>query len=189
MFSGMSYFKDPWNYIDLAPPTFVITIAIINFVNIDTEWESTLKSIGSLLMWLKLLYFLRINKNTGYLIRMIVKVIFRIRTFLSVLLITIIAVADAFVSIVKDEEYDETQEGILGFFLHRITKFLNALAKSYFIILGGDKFEVKEQFQLLSTVLTIFTTLFVMIIMLNLLISIIGDIYAKVQDNMINESY
>jgi hypothetical protein len=57
------------------------------------------------------------------------------------------------------------------------------------MVLGGDKFEVKEGFELHATVLTIFTTLFVMIIMLNLLISIIGDIYGRVQENMINESY
>lgn len=188
-FSGFSYFKDPWNYIDLAPPAFVISIAILNFSNIETVWESTLKSIGSLLMWLKLLYFLRINKHTGYLIRMIIKVIFRIRTFLSVLLITVVAIADAFVSIVEDEHYNEAEEGIYGFISHRLEKFLKALAQSYFIILGGDKFVVKEGFELLSTVLTIFTTLFVMIVMLNLLISIISDIYGKVQENMINESY
>lgn len=189
IYSGMSYFKDPWNYIDLAPPIFVLTIAAINFSNIDTKWEATLKSIGSLLMWLKLLYFLRINKNTGYLIRMIVKVVFRIRIFLSVLFITIVATADAFVSIIKDEDEGVVEDSIYAFLEHRLTKFFKALAQSYFIILGGDKFEVDESFELLSTILTIFTTLFIMIVMLNLLISIIGDIYGKVQENMVNESY
>lgn len=33
-YSGMSYFRDPWNYIDLTPPIFVITIAILNFVGV-----------------------------------------------------------------------------------------------------------------------------------------------------------
>ena len=55
-------------------------------------------------MWLKLLYFCRINKFTGYLIRMIVKVIYGMRTFLSVLLITILAVADAYTSISKHDD-------------------------------------------------------------------------------------
>lgn len=83
----------------MTPPLFILIIAIINATGVETDWESTLKSIGSLLMWLKLLYFCRINKNTGYLIRMIVKVVFGMRTFLSVLTITIFAVADAYVNI------------------------------------------------------------------------------------------
>ena len=55
-------------------------------------------------MWIKLLYFFRINKNTGYLIRMIVKVIFGMKTFLMVLLITIVAFGDAFVSLEANNE-------------------------------------------------------------------------------------
>lgn len=46
-------------------------------------------------MWLKLLYFLRIYRTTGYLVRMIVQVIQEMKVFLLVLLITILAVADA----------------------------------------------------------------------------------------------
>lgn len=97
------YFKEPWNYIDLTPPLIVLNIFLINVFNVVTYWESTLKSIGSLLMWLKLLYFCRVNKHTGYFIRMIVKIVFGMRTFLSVLLITILAVADAYISILKKE--------------------------------------------------------------------------------------
>ena len=41
----------------------------------------------------------------------------------------------------------------------------------------------------LSCFLSIFCTLFVMIVMLNLLISIIGNTYARVQDNQDNEYY
>ena len=66
MLSRYSYFKDLWNYVDFTPPIVVMIIAIINVFEIDTKWESVLKSIGSLFMWLKMLYFLRINKQTGY---------------------------------------------------------------------------------------------------------------------------
>lgn len=46
-------------------------------------------------MWLKMLYFLRIYKQTGYQIRMISKVLYGMKTFLFVLLVTILAVTDA----------------------------------------------------------------------------------------------
>ena len=50
-------------------------------------------------MWFKFLYFLRIFKNTGYLISMIFEVIKDMRYFLLVLLITIVAFADSLLSI------------------------------------------------------------------------------------------
>ena len=52
-------------------------------------------------MWLKLLYFFRINKDTAYLIRMIAKVVVGMRTFLGVLLITIVGFGDGFISLKK----------------------------------------------------------------------------------------
>ena len=50
-------------------------------------------------MWFKFLYFLRIFKQTGYLIRMITEVIKDMKIFIFVLLIVIIGFADAFMSL------------------------------------------------------------------------------------------
>ncbi len=72
-------------------------------------------------MWLKLLYFFRINKNTAYLIRMIAKVVVGMRTFLLVLLITIVGFADAFISlqnqvnpITLNTDYNENSESFMA---------------------------------------------------------------------------
>ena len=105
--------RDSWNYIDLIPPIIVLLIAIINFFGLDSPWEDALKSIGSLLMWLKLLYFCRISRHSGYLIRMVVQVVYDMRTFLMVLLITISAVADSFISIMKKDE-TKTHASLFG---------------------------------------------------------------------------
>ena len=141
VFQGISYLRDPWNYIDLIPPLMVLLIACINFADIKSPWEDSLKSIGSLLMWLKLLYFCRINRHTGYLIRMIVQVIYDMRTFLSVLLITISAVADSFISIMKSEEIVKVSS--LGeLIIINFNRFLNNVYFTDRMILGGDGFEV-----------------------------------------------
>ena len=50
-------------------------------------------------MWLKLLYFLRIYKETGYLIRMIVEVIKDMRIFFIVFVVVLCAFGDAFLSL------------------------------------------------------------------------------------------
>jgi hypothetical protein len=57
-------------------------------------------------MWLKLLYFLRIFKQTGYLIRMIMTVIVDMRHFFLVLFIAITAFSDAFLSISNGNQAD-----------------------------------------------------------------------------------
>jgi hypothetical protein len=49
----------------------------------------------SLIFWLKLLYFLRIFKNTGYYIRTIIEVIVDIKYFLLMLLLTVVAFGDS----------------------------------------------------------------------------------------------
>ena len=58
-------------------------------------------------MWLKLLYFMRIFNEFAYLIRMIVKVIEDMTHFLTVLIITIAAFADSFLSLSQANEPDK----------------------------------------------------------------------------------
>lgn len=54
-----------------------------------------MKAIISMFVWLKLLYFLRIFEETGYLIRIIIQVCADMRFFLLILLLTIIAFGEA----------------------------------------------------------------------------------------------
>jgi hypothetical protein len=77
-------------------------------------------------MWLKLLYFMRINKHTGYLIRMIVKVIFGMRSFLIVLFITIIAFGDAFVSLRIPTGHTQEIEYAEGYIIWRLFRFIRS---------------------------------------------------------------
>lgn len=145
LFQGSAYLLDSWNYIDLIPPIIVLTIAIMNFLHFfgvfDNPWEEGLKSIGSLLMWLKLLYFCRISRHAGYLIRMIVQVIYDMRTFLMVLLITISAVADASTSIMKKDE-SNIPTSLFDLYKENASRFLVNVYTTYQMILGqGDGFE------------------------------------------------
>ena len=99
-------------------------------------------------MWLKLLYFFRVYKSTGYLIRMIAKVVYGMRTFLMVLAITILAVADSFISIAefKQEgapENEEEEVKTVGDLIYRnFGRFLTSAFTTYQMILGGDGFAV-----------------------------------------------
>jgi len=65
----------------------------------------------SLILWLKFLYFLRIFAATGYLIKIIVEVVYDMRHFLLILLLTFIAFGDAMRSISTSNDDEVNDEG------------------------------------------------------------------------------
>eukprot|EP00347_Sterkiella_histriomuscorum_P021861 403332513 len=129
------YLSSPWNYIDLTPPIIILSQAVLTFINRDGDFErilQTIQSLSSLLLWMKLLYFFRINKSTGYLIRMIAKVIVGIKTFLGVLLITIVAFGDGFASLQDDKFMGDikSSEGFFDYLQKCFGRFFTSHAKS-----------------------------------------------------------
>ena len=85
----MEHFKSFWNVFDVIPPLLIIITAVlgeflytrgsepdlyINFRN--TSW-----AVIALMLCLKLFYFLRIFRNTGYFISMLVFVVMDARWF------------------------------------------------------------------------------------------------------------
>ncbi len=73
--------------------------------------EGVLQSMISLIIWLKLLYFLRIFKSTGYYIRTIIEVIMDIKYFLLMLLLTIVAFGDSMRQISESNTSDNAFMG------------------------------------------------------------------------------
>jgi hypothetical protein len=69
------------------------------YSGINEQTERSLMALTTFFIWFKLLYFMRIFKDTGYLIRMISTVMIDMRHFLFVLLIAIVAFGDTFLSI------------------------------------------------------------------------------------------
>ena len=57
-------------------------------------------SVVSLLMWLRLLYYFRISKGTSYYIRMIEEVIYGMKYFFFIFIISMLAFASANYAIV-----------------------------------------------------------------------------------------
>ena len=122
---GLNYLSSIWNYLDLIPPftlavflpmeimgffdyqekmnEYIARQRLANFLGQTLEdttvtirtIEGVLQSVISLIIWLKLLYFLRIFKSTGYYIRTIIEVIMDIKYFLLMLLLTIVAFGDS----------------------------------------------------------------------------------------------
>lgn len=86
-------------------------------------------------MWFKFLYFFRIFKSFGYLIRLIILVIADMKDFLIVLFFTIVAFGDTFLTISNGNKEDSnTEQFVYGFF--------DAIIYTYLIILGS--FEMSD---------------------------------------------
>jgi hypothetical protein len=101
---GPVYFSSVWNYLDIIPPILLLifiplalngTFDQLDGVKQNQTLEASLQATMSLLLWLKLLYFLRIFKSTGYLIKIIISVCVDMRHFLLILFLTIMAFGDS----------------------------------------------------------------------------------------------
>jgi hypothetical protein len=113
---GFTYLFSIWNYLDLLPPFLLITFIpleqIGTFDSGNKGLEGSMQAIMSLVMWLKLLYFLRIFDSTGYLIKIIIEVIIDMKYFLMILMLTFVAFADSMYQINtsnKEEDYFITE--------------------------------------------------------------------------------
>jgi hypothetical protein len=128
-------------------------------------------------MWLKVLYFMRIFKSFAHLIRMIIMVVYDMRQFLAVLLFSMIAFADAFyaISMASDEPF--------------IDNFVMGVIYIYNMCLGAYENEYGNIAPTFGYVLFILCTLFNMIVMFNLLIAIISETFANVNENKIQAGY
>lgn len=98
------YFTNVWNQIDLIAPSSVICVMILTLLEkygyeIKVDASRSMLAISTLAMWFKLLYFLRIFKTTGYLMRALVETIFDMWVFLLVYVIAVFGFGDALLKI------------------------------------------------------------------------------------------
>jgi hypothetical protein len=96
--NGIDYFLSFWNYVDLLSPMMLVIITIIHLTGNDEKLsaQATLRCIATLLMWLKFLYFLRIFRMTGYLVRILTDVFYDMRIFLLILMFAYLGFGEAF---------------------------------------------------------------------------------------------
>jgi hypothetical protein len=112
------YFSSIWNYTDFLPPLMIYTIVSYHFVMIydssfapTSQFIITIESVCGALMWLKLLYFLRIFKSTGYLVRMVTEVLWGMKTFLLILFIVYFGFSEAFMRVSEASDPDSAFTG------------------------------------------------------------------------------
>jgi len=174
----LSYLRSMWNVIDLTTLILTLVIIIMDFADTKATTLRTVSSVAIVLLWMKFFYFLRIFDSTAPLIRMIVEITADIRPFLLVLVVAIFGFANGFflLALNRSSEVPEGEESY-----RFLTTYIEALRYVYLLGLGEfgvDEFAGKDE-----TVLWIFfiiASIFILIVLLNLLIAIMSDTFAKV---------
>ena len=169
------YFHQFWNILDLAT---LFTCGIISVLMLTSEASlpdvNMLGAVAVIMLYFKFFYFLRIFDISASYIRMIVQMTYEIRVFIFLYFFAIIGFGNGFylLSLCNEPSHQFAPE------------FIDGITMVYRMTLGD--FDTVEGFGsvnlLMVWVIFILCTLFIMIILLNLLIAIMGDTFGQVKE-------
>ena len=106
-YRGWAYLYDVWNYADFLPPCIILTIIAFDiftheYSDSSQKFRFAMQAIASFLMWLKIFYFLRIFRRTGFFVNMLIRVFYGIAIFLLLYILILCAFASSFYIMGKD---------------------------------------------------------------------------------------
>ena len=167
---GLDHFKDLWNWLDILLVSSVVTMSALFWTQASVDGLSFFVSIASILFYTKILLTLRVLDQMRNLIKMIIEVIKDIASFLIVITVYIIAFSVIFFQdrrAIGDDSID-------------FDNFAGDLLEMFYLVFTGgtttDYSGVMIPFYLLVTV-------FFCLILLNLIISIMGNTFSRVNEN------
>ncbi|CDW84531.1 wd-40 repeat protein [Stylonychia lemnae] len=188
---GFTYMISVWNYTDILPPIFIITVVslhlIVYYKSKDDEsydpnnFIETIHSIACLLMWAKFLYFLRIFYSTGYLIRMLSNVVWDMKVFLLILFLVYFGFGEAFLRL--SENSDPEASFIKNYAYCWVYAFRLSMGDT-----AADTFNDTIQ-PITLWIIWCICLLLTNIVMLNMLIAIIGESFGTVNSMQKQANY
>ena len=104
-FSKKTFLRSPWAYIDMIYIVLntLITVFVFESKLIDYHRVRHLQSVLSILINLKLVYFMQLIDDIAPLVNIIMKIFYEIRYFMMILGVIIIAFAHAFQQLGKNQ--------------------------------------------------------------------------------------
>lgn len=164
-----SYFKSVWNYIDWLRSILLVTyfsMEIFHFI--DIKYENSLLDVLTILTWVRGISYFRIFDTTRYLIRLLRESINSLYGFTTFMLYTIWG----FTMYYKAQAAQDNDSGIESF-----------IFTSYNMVLGTVENTPVDIIQWISMTLAI---ILLNISIGNIMISLIGDAYEKVQTDALS---
>jgi hypothetical protein len=175
------YFTEFWNACDIVNYNLCLLVILMDASNAEVAMIRPIASICVIILWIKLFYFLRVFESTSKLIRMIFEIVNDMKNYLIVLSIGIFGFANGFYIL------SQNQQGLDPF---AGETFLGSVIYSYRFTLGDFSTDDFNSLAPVDTILVwiifIIASMFMVIILLNLLIAIMGDTFGRVLENVTN---
>ena len=153
----------------MIPPTFIILIILVQLFVRDTEqypgvtkFRFSMQACASFGMWIKIFYFLRIFRQTGFFVNMLLNVVTSIKTFFLLYLLILCSFGCSYFIMTPSEG---------GGILYNL---------NYSYLLGLGEFDMDWDSYRVPTMMQLFflvSTLVVLVVMMNLLIAIVSTAY------------
>jgi hypothetical protein len=125
-----AYVVDPQNWIDLPVHTLIYAGSLIRLLKQqETTNSSSIFSVATLLLFFKLLHFLRPYQSTGPLVRMIFHIFYRIKEFLAIVVAVIFGFSQAIYLLSYQDDSLDFADPLFGT-LH-----------GFFYMLGGSQID------------------------------------------------
>ena len=178
------YFSDFWNFSDLFSYSLCLIVVICDRVpGIPSSVNRPIASICLIILWIKLFYFLRVFESTSRLIRMIIEIVNDMKNFLMVLGIGIIGFSGGFYILQQGltEEADGTPGNVFMSIIYTYRLAQGDFQLDFFNSLNSTDYFI-------AWFLFVIGSLFLVIVLLNLLIAIMGDTFSRVLENVTNLS-
>lgn len=91
---------------DVLPASLIISTLTLTYFTSFPKYERPINAIVGMMLWLKFLYFLRIFRETGHFITMILAVLSDMKVFMAVYFVVIIAFGNAFYILSNNNDGD-----------------------------------------------------------------------------------
>lgn len=180
MLSGWRiYIMSPYNYVDLGAYVLPWTVAVLVFIAIEPP--SQLVSFAAFVIWIHLLLQFRFFKATGIFIAILIEIFKEIWSYLLVLLIAIIAFAHVLYLLLRGETPDNgepCQEASPDD--NKFNTFDSALKSVVGFLTGQYDPVIRFTHNRMLDFYMVLFTLTTAIILLNVLIALLNQIYADV---------
>ena len=193
------YLPDFWNWLDWT--CYILLMIVVTtswkFPDLSASWEqkqvicdtwmradAVLYAMPQLLLWAKVLYFLRAFEETGVFTMMIVRIIAKTKYFMIIMAIMILGFTFTFYIM-----FNESDRLRVNVDRRAYDSMIMSLISTYNMgILGDFNMEAFHEQEEESWLLFLFVllTAIVQIVLLNLLIALMGSIYEEEQENSAN---
>ena len=131
-----------------------------------------MNALASFFIWSKMLYFFRVFRNFGHLIKTIMEVLIDMKVFVVILSMSMLAFSGTFFILAQNNKGDKVF----------VDSYPESVRMTFELMLGGfDTDEFGEVGYSLVYLVFAIAAVFLIVVMLNLLIAIISDTFANVQ--------